>query len=417
MHGDEQREIRNVNLLAVLILPGITKAVRATLIIIALSATGCLFACGGGGAKPPTGTAADATAVAPSGGMSGDQVSFSATITGTAPITYAWDFGGGATPNTSSATSPTVTLGAEGTYSAKVTVDNAFGEVDTYAFSLVVTEFIGVAAAVTAVSPLQCQQQSAVTFSATVTGSGPLDYLWDFGGGCTPDTSVSASPSVIANGLGNYTGSVTVDNDYGGPATLNFSYDVVESNGWPTDPTSLNWLNTWYLPLPGLAGPNRVFQDASHRELADNLLTLINNERQQAGAPAVVFDPHMEAVGQANCWDMSTTGLEGHINSAGMGPKERVDAVNPPEYTFGGFTHGENTGRGYTTPGPLVTAWMGSPLHRLNMLSPAWTHVGIGVYTNPSDPSGYKIYWVTEFITYVGDPLTQDWIEPGESAP
>ena len=388
--------------------------------VISASITSCfaaavLMSCGGGGGS--SGTPADATAVQPTSGMSGAQATFLATVAGTTPITYSWNFGGGATPDTSAATSPTVELAAEGSYSATVTVSNTFGVADTYSFDLIVSEFIGVAAAVSAVSPLQCQQQTAVTFSATVSGSQPLDHLWEFGGGCTPDTSTSAAPAVTANNIGSYSGSLTVDNEYGDPAVYVFSYEVVEDNGWPSDPTSLNWLNNWYLPLPILASPNRVFQDANHRALADDLLTLINQQRQAAGVGAVQFDPHMEAVGVANCMDMATAGLGGHINPTGMGPKARVDAVNPPEYSFGGLTHGENAARGFTEAGPLMTAWMGSTLHRLNMLSGQWTHVGVGVYTNPSDPSGYYTYWVTEFISYAGDPVTHDWIEPGQSPP
>ncbi|MBN2081424.1 PKD domain-containing protein [bacterium] len=67
--------------------------------------------------------APEVTDVQPQGGITGDDVTFVATVTGT-PATYSWNFGGGATPNTSSAVSPTVTLGAPGTYNASVTVSS-----------------------------------------------------------------------------------------------------------------------------------------------------------------------------------------------------------------------------------------------------------------------------------------------------
>lgn len=65
--------------------------------------------------------------VTPRNGQTGTEVTFIADVTGGPPLTYAWDFGGGAAPNTSSDVSPTVTLGAVGDYSASLTVSNAVG--------------------------------------------------------------------------------------------------------------------------------------------------------------------------------------------------------------------------------------------------------------------------------------------------
>jgi len=77
--------------------------------------------------------------VSPHGGTSGESVTFNAIVEGPAPLSYAWDFGGGASPNTSSDDAPTVTLGQPGDHAASVTVSNAFGE-DIYPFTLTVTE-------------------------------------------------------------------------------------------------------------------------------------------------------------------------------------------------------------------------------------------------------------------------------------
>jgi len=75
------------------------------------------------------------TSVSPISGEQGTDIEFTATVTGSWPFTYAWDFGGGATPDASSDESPTVTLGDEGDYEASLTVTNAYGE-DTYPFIL-----------------------------------------------------------------------------------------------------------------------------------------------------------------------------------------------------------------------------------------------------------------------------------------
>ena len=77
--------------------------------------------------------------VSPVSGVNGEEVSFNAEVQGTTPFTYAWDFGGGAEPNTSSEASPTVVLGSIGEYDASLTVTNEFGA-DTFDFTLIITE-------------------------------------------------------------------------------------------------------------------------------------------------------------------------------------------------------------------------------------------------------------------------------------
>jgi len=73
--------------------------------------------------------------LSPHGGTSGESVVLNAAVEGTAPLSYAWNFGGGATPNISSSVSPIVTLGSPGDYNASLTVTNNYGE-DTYPFTL-----------------------------------------------------------------------------------------------------------------------------------------------------------------------------------------------------------------------------------------------------------------------------------------
>ncbi|MEO7995200.1 MAG: PKD domain-containing protein, partial [bacterium] len=82
------------------------------------------------------------TAVSPTGtvGISGSQVSFSATTTGDPVDTWSWNFNGGGSPNTSANAAPVETLGAAGTYaSASVTASNAGGTSAPFTFSYTVT--------------------------------------------------------------------------------------------------------------------------------------------------------------------------------------------------------------------------------------------------------------------------------------
>lgn len=79
----------------------------------------------------------DCQFVTPTSGAQGSLAVFHATVVGTQPIDYAWDFGGGATPNTSTDPSPAVLLGAQGSYNATLTVSNGNG-LDVHHFNLVV---------------------------------------------------------------------------------------------------------------------------------------------------------------------------------------------------------------------------------------------------------------------------------------
>jgi outer membrane protein assembly factor BamB len=77
--------------------------------------------------------------VSPQSGAEGREVSFFVVADGSGPFAYEWYFGGGATPNTSTDSRPTVHLEAMGQYPASVTVFNAYGQ-DTLDFTLSVLD-------------------------------------------------------------------------------------------------------------------------------------------------------------------------------------------------------------------------------------------------------------------------------------
>ncbi|MEP0813471.1 MAG: PKD domain-containing protein [bacterium] len=176
------------------------------------------------------------SSISPQGGDSGGVVQFSASVFGTAPFDYSWDFGGGAVPNTTIDPSPTVTLGATGIYSASVTVTNSAGN-DTYDFNLYVVGS-NTPPQIFSVSPLAGEATSNVQFSAEVSGSSPLSYAWDFGGGADPDASNSPSPAVALSAAGSYDCSLTVTNPYGSDA-FDFTLDISPYNAPPVAQASV----------------------------------------------------------------------------------------------------------------------------------------------------------------------------------
>ncbi len=185
--------------------------------------------------SPDTPTPPSVTGVNPISGQTGQPVSFAATATGTQPFTYQWSFGGGATPDTSTDAAPAVTLGAEGSYNASVIVTNAAGE-DTFDFTLTVTG-TGDAPAIVSVSPQSGLTGANVQFSAVVSGTLPMTYSWNFGGGASPNTSTVESPSATLGAPGNYNATLTVTNAFGND-TLPFTLTVTEI-------TVTDWVRTW----------------------------------------------------------------------------------------------------------------------------------------------------------------------------
>jgi hypothetical protein len=168
------------------------------------------------------------TGVTPQTGISGELLEFIPAVTGSL-LTYSWDFGGGADPNTSEFGRPLATLGAAGQYTVTVEVDNRFGDPASYQFTLTVEEKLGDPVDVSFVSPMfgpNNNPGSLVTFTAEVTGTEPYTYHWDFGGGAIPNTSTDASPQVTLGNSGTYNASVTVDNAYGDPDMFEFTLSV-----------------------------------------------------------------------------------------------------------------------------------------------------------------------------------------------
>ena len=163
------------------------------------------------------------TSVAPLTGLEGESVAFSAEINGTPPFTYLWDFGGGADPDTSNQSNPSVTLGAVGEYEAQLTVASSFGE-DVLPFTLTVNP---APPEILSVSPTVGTETAPIQFTAEVTGTEPFTYAWDFGGGVDPDTSDEASPTVTLGSPGEYSASLTATN-VAGDDTFPFTLTVTE---------------------------------------------------------------------------------------------------------------------------------------------------------------------------------------------
>lgn len=228
------------------------------------------------------------TAVEPAFGISGTSAEFSVVNDGGVPTSWTWGFGGGATPNTSNAEKPTVTLGNPGTYTCLVRAANSYGSQDFY-FQLEVEKATPNITEVTLSTDFALRM---CTFTAVNTGEPATTWAWDFGGGATPNTSTAVSPNVRLAKPGTYTGTVTASNE-GGSNQYEFQFTTVTKKvglrlqvivsgesqprrlyGMPAqNPWTLtnvqNWMQQWF---------NVPFRDAGVEIALDQIdLILLNN--------------------------------------------------------------------------------------------------------------------------------------------
>jgi hypothetical protein len=165
----------------------------------------------------------DINTLTPRSGAPGDSVTFNCEPIIQPPgTTYAWDFGGGATPNTANVKSGTITLGALGTYSASVTVNNGFASF-TLNWQLEVTN----APRIYSVTPLKMNTGTPYEFNVNWTGSRDnVSFLWDFDSWATPNSSTDESPTVTPGApVRNQLVTITITNAYG-QQTRSFYVDI-----------------------------------------------------------------------------------------------------------------------------------------------------------------------------------------------
>ncbi len=123
-------------------------------------------------------------------------------------------------------------------------------------------------------------------------------------------------------------------------------------------------------------------------EMARDVLALVNEERNTAGLPALVWHDGATEVAWAHSLDMDVRNFFDHTNPDGELPWDRLTAAG-----VAWSTAGENIAWGYSSPAAVMTGWMNSPGHRANILNTSYTHIGIGVHD-----SGATIWWTQVFL-------------------
>lgn len=118
----------------------------------------------------------------------------------------------------------------------------------------------------------------------------------------------------------------------------------------------------------------------------NEVLNLVNIERQKAGLSALKMDEALRSVAKKKSEDMRINKYFSHTSPTYGSPFDMMKKFGI-NYTMAG----ENIAMGQRTPQEVVTAWMNSSGHRANILKAEYTHIGVGYDANGN-------YWTQMFI-------------------
>lgn len=123
---------------------------------------------------------------------------------------------------------------------------------------------------------------------------------------------------------------------------------------------------------------------ASVSPYEQEVATLVNAERAQYALPALELSPELCDLARVKSRDLHDSGYFSH-NSPNYGsPFEMMR-----RFGISYAAAGENIAMGYHSAYAVVRAWMQSPSHRSNILSAAYTQLGVGYIAD----GGYWTQW------------------------
>ena len=141
--------------------------------------------------------------------------------------------------------------------------------------------------------------------------------------------------------------------------------------------------------------PAGEFMTVGERDLAFAVLREVNRIRVGMDLHELQWSEEAADVAYDHAVDMRQRGFFSHDNPDGVTPHERMfQACIEMDY-YGT----ENIAWRQDSPGAVVTAWMNSPSHRLAIVSPTVTHMGVGVHTGRGGP-----WWVQQFFIRLDEP-------------
>lgn len=123
-------------------------------------------------------------------------------------------------------------------------------------------------------------------------------------------------------------------------------------------------------------------------DLEKRVLSIVNEERRKAGLPRLAPQAQLAQAARAYSTDMATRNFFSHYSPEGTTVADRVALAG-----YGFAVVGENVAWGQKDARQVMNAWMASRGHKANILSPAYTEIGVGV---AADKRG-NLVWTQNF--------------------
>jgi uncharacterized YkwD family protein/spore coat assembly protein SafA len=149
---------------------------------------------------------------------------------------------------------------------------------------------------------------------------------------------------------------------------------------------------------PSLANPNMIFPGqkllipniTDIKNLENEVIRIVNVERANRGLTQLSANWQLSRLARYKSADMVKFNYFSHYSPTYGSPFEMMT-----NFGIKYSAAGENIAMGQPTPKSVMTAWMNSPGHKANILSPNFKEIGVGVCKNSSG----QIYWTQEFIS------------------
>lgn len=121
----------------------------------------------------------------------------------------------------------------------------------------------------------------------------------------------------------------------------------------------------------------------------EEVVRLVNQKRAKAGLPALKINWQLSRVARYKSADMANKGYFSHNSPTYGTPFQMME-----NFGLRFSAAGENIAYGQRTPAEVMRDWMNSPGHRSNILSGAYTEIGVGLAKNKNG----VCYWTQQFM-------------------
>ena len=127
-----------------------------------------------------------------------------------------------------------------------------------------------------------------------------------------------------------------------------------------------------------------------YQSIEQQVVNLVNAERAKAGLKPLKADWELARVARFKSEDMRDNRYFDHNSPIYGTPFQMMKS-----FGINYRSAGENIAAGQTTAESVMKSWMNSPGHKKNILSPSFTHIGVGYAKGGS----YGHYWTQQFMS------------------